>query len=327
MQPQRRARLPRQRIDHRLLVTRAQIRQPLLHLRGRHLLDQIPQTRLQAGKTEIQLVAAANPARKIERVRPPARRELFDRRSARITEAQQLGPLVECLARRIIPGRGEHRHAPRLVEREQQRVAPRHNQSQVRQHRGQPRPERRRRLRMQRDKRRPDVSTKMIHAQHRRTQRQRQRLGRRDTDGETGGEARSIRHGNPGHAGESHLGARAREQRSEVAQMLTRRQIGHHAAVFLVERYLAVHPLAHQPALRIKQGDRRLVARTLERENHAAAPSPATRGSRRFSLCVRIDFIGLSATWRVGRGGARRAGRRAPPATGGPQWVQTQSAP
>ena len=53
-----------------------------------------------------------------------------------------------------------------------------------------------------------------------------------------------------------------------MAEMLPRRQVGHHAAMALVQGDLAVHQLAHQAARRVEHRGRRLVARTLEREDH-----------------------------------------------------------
>gem|GEM_PF-6611799 len=49
-----------------------------------------------------------------------------------------------------------------------------------------------------------------------------------------------------------------------MSQMLTCGEVRHDPAVFFVERYLTVHPLAHQAASRVKYRDRRFITGTLE---------------------------------------------------------------
>ena len=114
--------------------------------------------------------------------------------------------------------------------------------------------------RVQPDKGRPHVAAQVVHALHRSAQRERERLGRGETDGQTARQPRALRDRHLGHVGKvpRHF-PRAPEQRLDRAQVLARRQIRHHAAVLFVNRDLAVHPLRHQPARRIEERDRAFI--------------------------------------------------------------------
>ena len=52
------------------------------------------------------------------------------------------------------------------------------------------------------------------------------------------------------------------QQRKEILQVLTAGKVGHHAAVFLVQTDLTVHPLTVDAAGRIKQREGGLIAGT-----------------------------------------------------------------
>src|SRR5687768_11823930 len=124
---------------------------------------------------------------------------------------------------------------------------------------------------MQRDERRPNVSTKVIYADHRHMQRKRDRFCRCDTNRKTRGKAWSMRNGHSlddrKHT-RSEFSLRAFQERSKGPEMLPRREIRDDSAVLLMQRNLAVHPLAAQTNRRIEYGQCGFVARTLERENH-----------------------------------------------------------
>src|SRR5204862_7225730 len=64
--------------------------------------DQRQYRGLQARKAEVQVSAREHRSRQVVTARSASQRQLGNRGTARITEAEQLGGLVECLARSVV---------------------------------------------------------------------------------------------------------------------------------------------------------------------------------------------------------------------------------
>ena len=139
----------------------------------------------------------------------PGRGALLDQRAARITEPEQLRALVQRLARGVVARGGQHRDAPVAVDPEQQGVAARHDQAEMRQQRAQPDVKRRRLRRVHRDERRPGMPAQVTHPDQRHAPLEGQRLGRRQADGEAAGQPRAL--------GDGHLGDPVQSRRSRGA--------------------------------------------------------------------------------------------------------------
>ena len=274
-------RLAHQRVDHRRLVARAQVAPAGRHLVRRHPLDQVTQARLQPGEAEVQLVAPADPARKRMGRGVPSRRQPLDVRSAGVTQAQQLRPLVQGLTGRVITRRGKH--AERTVRRhvEQKRVAAGDDQGEVRQRCRERLREGRRSPRMHRDEGRPDVAPQVVHPRHRNPERQGERLRRGHPDGQARRQPGSVRDRHLRHVREARPSMQFRKQGTEVPQVFAGREVRHHAAMTSVQRHLAVHEFRHQSPAGVEKRGRRLVARAFQREDHGEPPPEARPPNQR----------------------------------------------
>src|SRR2546428_10706285 len=119
--PRRAYRPKRERIAHRFLERRAEIRQ---RPSGRDaVLPYVSEHRgLQAaeGEVECRARAAREPARKVDLLRIAGARELVDVRPARVRQTEQLGHFVESLARGVVESVAESTvlaRRPDLVQR------------------------------------------------------------------------------------------------------------------------------------------------------------------------------------------------------------------
>src|SRR5687768_3120903 len=91
------------------------------------------QRRLETAERKVGTVLAGrHRARKLDGLRIAGLRELVDHRAARITEAEQLGALVECLAGRVVACRAELDELAVTVDAHERRMTTANDQCEVR---------------------------------------------------------------------------------------------------------------------------------------------------------------------------------------------------
>ena len=210
-------------------------------------LSHVPQHRgLEAAKAEIKAAVAlrsiavgigeacAGPA---DRGVVPVGREAVDDRSAGIAERQQLRDLVVGLAGRVIARAAEQLVFPFALDQIQARMAAGHDQHD----RGQ-------RDRSVLEPDRLDVAGEVVHGHERFIERPRCGFRERDPDEQRPDEPRPLRHRyrvDVAPAGAA-IGQRALDDPADVADVLTRRQLRHHAAPLAVNVRLRSHHVRTQ---------------------------------------------------------------------------------
>ena len=130
---------------------------------------------------------------------------------------------------------------------------------------------------------------KMIHTKNRDIPKQTQGFGQGETDCETTGKSRSERYSNTGNALPQPVFLFGLlEQGEKMTQMLTHGNIGHHPSIHNMLGDLTVNPFADKTFLGRKQGESRLVARTLDAENHGVSSA-----SSMISAAISLSTIAL----------------------------------
>ncbi len=182
-------------------------------------------------------------------------RALVDNRPARVSESQQLGDLVVRLPCRIIPRSPDAFVAAGFPHHVQARVASRNDE----------RHERQGDVAVLKEQR-FDVPGEVVHRHERSIERKRERLGEGDADEQRTDETGALRDGNRVELfqiGLSGLQCRA-DHAADIADVLTRRKLGHHAAPLAVDVHLRRDDVRSDrpPAAGFRNhGRRRLVAR------------------------------------------------------------------
>ena len=196
------------------------------------------------------------------------------RRPTGVTQAEQLGALVEGLAGGVVDGLAQHRVAPHAIDTHQLRVSARDEQRDERELR-----------RIGRQERRQQVPFQVVHAQRRLAQRGRQGHRHAGTDQQRTGQPRPARVGHQVDVlqGATGVGQHLARQRQHAADVVARGQFGHHAAVGLVHVHLAVQRLRQQLwnalACRVDQRDAGLVAGALDAQHlHRRVSGSRARG-------------------------------------------------
>ena len=268
-EPERRAGLLGEGGDDGRLVARAEVGQRCSDGGLTHHLHAVAQARLEPREAEVELPAPADPAREFERARASRERQALDLGPARVAEPEELRPLVQRLARRVVARRGDRSGSagrPRSTRGSccrprrsgpgaagARRAAPRSPPASCAW------------TAMNGDQ---ACARRWFDADDGEPSGASHGLRGRDAQREACGEARAARDGDLVDPRPSRrLRAPARGA-ARSAQVLARRDVGDHAAVLRVERDLAVDPLAGDPAARVKDRQRGLVARALEGEDH-----------------------------------------------------------
>ena len=251
-------RLAHEHLDDRGLIARTQIGERLRF--GHPVRAHVMQQRgLEPAEREVVAVLArGHRARERDRVRISRARESIDHDAARITKAEQLGALVERLARGVVARRAELDDLAAIDHAHQRCMAARNDQREVRH---------RRLLGLEKDRR--QMALEVMHADERHPGDPRDRLRRLQPDEQRADEPGRIRHRDAVDFGERASGAfeRGLHDGHDVQDVRARCELRHDAAVTLVDLVLRRdHIRAHDASI---VDDRRggLVARALEPEH------------------------------------------------------------
>jgi hypothetical protein len=192
-----------------------------------------------AAETEIQISGLEHRARQLHHIRATTFGQLGQRRSPRVSQAEQLGGLVEGLASRVV-----ERFSQQLVladsgDAHQLAVAARNQQGHERETR-----------RPARQQWRQQVTFEMVHRHAGPLERRRQRLGKGRTDQQGARQTRSLSVGNGIDLGQraAAVGKNLAQQGYDATDMIARGEFGHHPAVGLMHAHLRVQGVREQGA-------------------------------------------------------------------------------
>ncbi|MNS94906.1 hypothetical protein D3C72_1291380 [compost metagenome] len=254
---QRRERLGRQHIDDRIDKGPRQVG-PVL-LAGIGQLAGLRQHRgLQPREGKIEIARMQHRPRQRESARRTELCQPRHFRAAGIAQAQQLGSLVEGLARGIVQRFAQQRVVADAAHFHQLRMPAGHQQRHEREGR-----------RLARQQRRQQVAFQVVHADHRHVQRKAQRIGHRGADQQRAGKARALGEGDGVDvlAGAAGIGQHLFEQRQHTADMVARGEFGHHAPIVAVHGDLRVQRMREQAGLGVVEGQPGFVAGRFDAED------------------------------------------------------------
>ncbi len=230
--------------------------------------DRLRHRRLQSGEAEVAAFPAEHRPWQGESGRIAAVRQALERRAAGPGQAEQLGDLVERLARRVVHRAAEPEMAADALYRDALAVPARNQQQQIGKRRAAGHETRQaggERVRLEMVDR--DVG-------HAGADRDAAREPAADdqppdqTRPAAGGDATEIARGDPRHV------HHAPDDAWQVRQMRPRRDLGHHAAIGRVLPLLAKHVLGEDAPVRCQHGGGRLVAATLDPKDRAGEHPP-----------------------------------------------------